>query len=65
MLEAAGASSNFAMAVDADKHRVLVVFRNPARIVAFATRTGKPRGVSRPAAMPTMYSSIRGGAVST
>ena len=41
ILESAGASSNFAMAVDADEHRVMIAFRNPARLVAFATGTGK------------------------
>ena len=43
-LEAAGASSNFAMAVDPDEHRLLVVFRSPAKLMAFATPTGKPEG---------------------
>jgi DNA-binding beta-propeller fold protein YncE len=41
ILESAGASSNFAMAVDADEHRVMIVFRNPARLVAFGTGTGE------------------------
>jgi DNA-binding beta-propeller fold protein YncE len=41
ILESAGASSNFAMAVDADEHRVMVVFRNPARLVVFGTETGE------------------------
>jgi hypothetical protein len=41
MLESAGASANFAMAVDADEHRVLINFRKPARLVAFGTATGK------------------------
>jgi DNA-binding beta-propeller fold protein YncE len=41
ILESAGASANFAMAVDADQHRVIVAFRNPARLVVFATGTGK------------------------
>src|SRR5262249_25801430 len=35
LLENAGARSNFAMAVDTDQHRVIVAFRNPARLVAF------------------------------
>ncbi len=39
-LESAGASSNFAMAVDADEHRVVIAFRNPARLVVFGTATG-------------------------
>jgi DNA-binding beta-propeller fold protein YncE len=43
-LEAAGASSNFAMTVDPDEHRLLVVFRSPAKLTAFATPTGKPEG---------------------
>lgn len=41
ILESAGASSNFAMAVDADEHRVMIVFRNPARLVVFGTATGE------------------------
>jgi DNA-binding beta-propeller fold protein YncE len=40
-LEAPGATSNFPMAVDADQHRVLIVFRSPARLMAFGTQTGK------------------------
>ena len=40
-LESAGASSNFAMAVDADEHRLMVVFRNPAKLMVFGTATGK------------------------
>src|SRR5258708_40151278 len=41
ILESAGASSNFAMAVDADEHRVMIALRNPARLVAFGTGTGE------------------------
>jgi YVTN family beta-propeller protein len=41
ILESAGASSNFAMAVDTDEHRVMIAFRNPARLVIFETGTGK------------------------
>jgi len=41
ILESAGANANFAMAVDAHEHRVMVVFRNPARLVVFGTGTGK------------------------
>ena len=41
ILESAGARSNFAMAVDADAHRVIIAFRNPARLVVFGTATGK------------------------
>jgi DNA-binding beta-propeller fold protein YncE len=41
ILESAGARSNFAMAVDADEHRVMIAFRNPARLVVFGTETGK------------------------
>ena len=41
ILESAGASSNFAMAVDADEHRVMIALRNPARLVAFKTGTGE------------------------
>jgi DNA-binding beta-propeller fold protein YncE len=43
-LDTAGARSNFAMAVDADEHGLLVVFRSPARLMIFATRTGKLEG---------------------
>ena len=43
-LDTAGASSNFPMAVDADEHRLLVVFRSPARLMVYATRTGKLEG---------------------
>jgi hypothetical protein len=32
---------NFAMALDHDNHRVLAVFRNPAKLVAFAQDDGK------------------------
>jgi DNA-binding beta-propeller fold protein YncE len=41
MLENSGASANFAMAVDPDQHRVLIAFRKPSRLVAFATATGQ------------------------
>ena len=40
-LESGDARGNFAMALDADQHRVLVSFRSPARLVAFDTRSGK------------------------
>jgi DNA-binding beta-propeller fold protein YncE len=43
-LETAGASSNFAMAVDPHEHRLLVVFRSPAKLMVFATQTGKLEG---------------------
>jgi hypothetical protein len=43
-LDTAGASSNFPMAVDADARRLLVVFRNPAKLMVFATPTGKLEG---------------------
>ena len=43
-LDTAGAGSNFPMAVDADEHRLLVVFRSPAKLMVFATRTGKLEG---------------------
>jgi len=36
-----GARSNFPMAVDAEAHRMLVVTRSPARLIALATDTGK------------------------
>jgi YVTN family beta-propeller protein len=41
ILESAGASGNFAMAVDPDEHRVIAAFRNPARLVVFGTGSGK------------------------
>jgi YVTN family beta-propeller protein len=41
ILDSAGASANFAMAIDADEHRVMIAFRNPARLVVFDTGTGK------------------------
>jgi YVTN family beta-propeller protein len=41
ILDSAGASANFAMAVDADEHRAMIAFRNPARLVIFETGTGK------------------------
>jgi DNA-binding beta-propeller fold protein YncE len=37
----AGARANFAMAVDVDEHRVMIAFRNPARLVVFGTETGE------------------------
>ena len=43
-LDTAGARSNFPMAVDADEHRLLVAFRSPAKLMVFATGTGKPEG---------------------
>ena len=43
-LDTAGARSNFPMAVDVDEHRLLVVFRSPAKLMVFATRTGKLEG---------------------
>ena len=32
------------MAVDVDEHRLLVAFRSPAKLMVFATRTGKLEG---------------------
>jgi DNA-binding beta-propeller fold protein YncE len=43
-LDTAGARSNFPMAVDADEHRLLVAFRSPAKLMVFATPTGKLEG---------------------
>jgi DNA-binding beta-propeller fold protein YncE len=40
-LDLGGARSNFPMAVDAIWHRVLVVTRSPARLIAFSTRDGQ------------------------
>ncbi len=36
------ARANFPMAIDEDAHRVLVVFRNPARLMAFEAADGSP-----------------------
>ena len=41
VFKTAGATSNFAMAVDPDDRRVMVAFRNPARLVVFESATGK------------------------
>jgi YVTN family beta-propeller protein len=43
-LDTAGAGLNFPMAVDVDEHRLLVGFRSPAKLMVFATRTGKLEG---------------------
>ncbi|HLG47083.1 MAG TPA: hypothetical protein VKY24_12650 [Reyranella sp.] len=40
-LELGGAQSNFPMAVDGPKHRLLIVTRSPPRLIAFATQDGK------------------------
>jgi DNA-binding beta-propeller fold protein YncE len=40
-LDTAGAQSNFPMAFDAGRHRLLVVFRSPARLIVFDTDSGK------------------------
>lgn len=40
-LELGGARSNFPMAVDARRHRVLVVTRSPSRLIAFSTEDNK------------------------
>jgi len=39
--EKADARGNFPMAIDAQSHRVLVVFRSPARLLSFNTSTGQ------------------------
>ncbi len=41
LFESAGANANFAMALDADEHRLVVAFRTPPRLVSFDTSTGK------------------------
>ena len=41
LLESGGASANFAMAVDPDDRRLMISFRNPARLVSFDTVSGK------------------------
>ena len=43
-LDTAGAGSNFPMTVDVDEHRLLVGFRSPAKLMVFATRTGRLEG---------------------
>jgi DNA-binding beta-propeller fold protein YncE len=40
-LDPGGAHSNFSMAVDALKHRVLVVTRSPEQLIAFSTQDGR------------------------
>jgi DNA-binding beta-propeller fold protein YncE len=40
-LDLGGAHSNFPMAVDATRHRVLVVTRSPARLIAFSTQDSR------------------------
>lgn len=40
LFESAGANANFAMALDADGHRLLVAFRTPPRLVSFETSAG-------------------------
>lgn len=37
-----GARSNFPMAVDDDRHRVLVVFRSPPQLTAYSSQDAKP-----------------------
>ncbi len=41
-LDTAGARSNFPMAFDADRHRLLVAFRHPAKLAVYDTDKGKP-----------------------
>ena len=40
-LDLGGARSNFPMAIDALRHRLLVATRSPARLIAFSTEDGK------------------------
>ncbi len=40
-LDTAGARSNFPMAFDAKRHRLGVVFRSPAKLMVFDTKSGK------------------------
>lgn len=40
-LDTAGARSNFPMAFDAGRHRLLVAFRSPNRLMSFDTKSGK------------------------
>ena len=41
ILDMGGAHSNFPMAFDADRHRLMIAFRNPARLSVFDTDSGK------------------------
>jgi len=41
-LDLAGVRANFPMALDAEAHRLIVVARSPARLLAFGTEDGKP-----------------------
>lgn len=41
-LDLGDARSNFPMAIDGDAHRLIVIARSPARLLAFATADGKP-----------------------
>jgi DNA-binding beta-propeller fold protein YncE len=41
-IETHGARSNFPMALDAEKERILSVFRNPPRLIAYSTADGRP-----------------------
>jgi DNA-binding beta-propeller fold protein YncE len=43
LFESGGARANFAMAVDADQHRLIVAFRTPPRLGIFDTSTGMRR----------------------
>src|SRR5215470_16490454 len=42
-LDTSALHSNFAMAVDAAERRLLVVFREPSRLMVYGTETGKPQ----------------------
>ena len=41
LFESAGATANFAMALDADQRRLMVAFRTPPRLVSFDSSTGQ------------------------
>ncbi len=41
LFEGAGATANFAMALDAEDHRLVVAFRTPPRLVSFDASTGR------------------------
>lgn len=41
LFESAGSNANYAMALDADAHRLVVAYRTPPRLASFDTATGK------------------------
>jgi len=59
-LETAGAISNFGNGCRPPDDIAVVVFRSPAKLMVFARRPANWKGISTLAAMPMMYSSMRG-----